>query len=239
MKLGYTFETLNFGYVTVIAVLCKDWCVVEFSDGYQKKVHRRGIKDRKIKNPNMPSVFGVGILGDGIYKPSLNGVKTKEYAPWSYMLDRCFSSSDSRDVSYKDKSISEDWIYFQKFAAWCQGQCGFGLKGWQLDKDLLVHGNKIYSEETCVFLPRSINGALSGLTAGDNTGYYHNQKTECYSVSYWCPVKGVRGTKTFKIVDLALEFYNENKFNKLKYEYSKFRGVLDSRASDRLEAITS
>ncbi|WP_423172691.1 hypothetical protein, partial [Stenotrophomonas sp. CASM112] len=36
-------------------------------------------------------------------------------------------------------------------------QVGFGVKGFELDKDLLIKGNKVYSENTCIFIPAEIN----------------------------------------------------------------------------------
>jgi len=37
---------------------------------------------------------------------------------------------------------------------------GFGLSGWALDKDILQKGNKLYSKETCCFVPAEVNNLL-------------------------------------------------------------------------------
>ena len=31
------------------------------------------------------------------------------------------------------------------------------MQGWHLDKDILIKGNKIYSPETCCFVPQEVN----------------------------------------------------------------------------------
>ena len=31
------------------------------------------------------------------------------------------------------------------------------MQGWELDKDILIKGNKVYSPETCCFVPQEIN----------------------------------------------------------------------------------
>lgn len=34
------------------------------------------------------------------------------------------------------------------------------MEGWHLDKDILLKGNKVYSPETCAFVPAKINSLL-------------------------------------------------------------------------------
>lgn len=51
------------------------------------------------------------------------------------------------------------FVDFQEFAEWCQDQIGY-TSGFQLDKDLLVKGSKVYSKDTCVFIPQQLNTLL-------------------------------------------------------------------------------
>ena len=62
--------------------------------------------------------------------------------------------------------------------AWRDGkQIGFGNEGWHLDKDILVKGNKVYSPETCCFVPVELNSLLvnSRATRGEfPVGVYYD-----------------------------------------------------------------
>ena len=71
------------------------------------------------------------------------------------MLQRCYSESHLvRQPTYKGCSVCEEWLTFSNFKSWMEQQ---DWEGKQLDKDLLVYKNKIYSPETCVFVSSVIN----------------------------------------------------------------------------------
>ena len=77
------------------------------------------------------------------------------------MFDRCYNPKClDKYPTYKDCTISESFKNLDFFYNWCLDQIGFGNENWHLDKDILVKGNKVYSEDTCVFVPREINLAL-------------------------------------------------------------------------------
>ena len=110
-------------------------------------------------------VYGVG-LNDRKYSSRVNKLNTKEYSLWLTMLQRCYDEKVwARHQTYKDCAVSENFKNYSFFYEWCQGQVGFGdvddgCHQFQLDKDLLIKGNKVYSEDTCVFLPQEINKML-------------------------------------------------------------------------------
>lgn len=77
------------------------------------------------------------------------------YRAWASMLNRCYSAKlQERRPTYKNCTVSEDWLTFSNFKAWMENQ---DWEGRQLDKDLLVEGNKIYSAETCIFVTPTVN----------------------------------------------------------------------------------
>lgn len=89
----------------------------------------------------------------------------REYGLWKDMLFRCTEKYWAKTPNYIGVTCSDNFKNYSFFYRWCQTQVGFydsteKGRAWHLDKDLLVKGNKLYSEDTCVFVPSSINNIL-------------------------------------------------------------------------------
>lgn len=85
-------------------------------------------------------------------------LKTRAGRLWNSLNTR--TTGGVLDNCYKE--AENHFTGFQEFAEWCQDQVGYWNKDsrgyyWQLDKDILVPGNKVYSTETCVFVPPKLN----------------------------------------------------------------------------------
>ena len=124
--------------------------------GYETIANLQHVKEGAVKDKLSPTVQGVGIVGSESI--SINRKPIKEYEVWFGMLNRCYSTKPrEQNRTYSGCVVSENFKYFPYFKDWCSKQIGFANKGWDLDKDILVKGNKIYSEDTCCFVPNEIN----------------------------------------------------------------------------------
>lgn len=104
--------------------------------------------------------YGVGYNSGGEYKSTVNNKVTKAHIAWLSMMRRCYDSNFHKDNhTYKDCVACPDWNDFQLFARWFYNHPYSNL-GYDLDKDLLVVGNKLYSPETCCFVPHELNQLL-------------------------------------------------------------------------------
>ena len=79
------------------------------------------------------------------------------YAKWQGMLNRAYGASSSK--WYDDVTVSESFKHYHIFKQWYLTQ--YLEEGWELDKDLLLKGNKVYCASRCCFLPKEINSALA------------------------------------------------------------------------------
>ena len=135
--------------------------VIEFQDKYKAKIHTayKEFKNGSIKNPYHPCVYNIGYYGQGKYKSRKNGKNTKCYNTWKGMLERCYDAYYiNKEPTYIDCYVCEEWHNFQNFAKWYEENYYEVLNEvMQLDKDILIKGNKIYSPSTCIFVPERIN----------------------------------------------------------------------------------
>jgi hypothetical protein len=77
------------------------------------------------------------------------------YVSWVSVLRRCYSQIElDKHPTYIGCVIVPEWVYFMNFKAWMETQ---DWEGKELDKDLLVPGNKLYGPNTCVFVSQSVN----------------------------------------------------------------------------------
>lgn len=124
-----------------------------------KGVAYQSFKKGQIKCPYEKTVCGIGYLGEGKYKVSENSKKTRIYQTWIDMLKRCYSEREhKRRPTYIGCKVDEKWHNFQNFAKWYEENY-YEVEGetMELDKDILFKHNKIYSPETCIFVPKTIN----------------------------------------------------------------------------------
>lgn len=75
---------------------------------------------------------------------------------WVNMLIRCLENGSMQASRKTYEGCRHTFEDFQDFAEWCQTQIGY-LDGYQLDKDIIRKGNKVYSKETCFFIPKDLN----------------------------------------------------------------------------------
>lgn len=139
---------------------------LQFADsGYTTEAHISNVLAGKVKDPLHKSLYGVGYLGS--FDKSVPHWKQAKQL-WSNMIKRCYSEKDIRGY-FGDATVDERWHSFENFLADINSLSGFDewIKGhkngikYNLDKDFIKPGNKIYSRYLCCFLPDSFNKAMA------------------------------------------------------------------------------
>ncbi|UYL86247.1 hypothetical protein [Acinetobacter phage vB_AbaM_CP14] len=109
-------------------------------------------------------VYEVGV-NDWVGTTYIDGRDIWNIKLWRDMLRRCYSERwlSTRSPAYKGVTCDPNWLYATKFYEdivqiddWERYQSD----GWCLDKDLLSVDGKLYSKDTCCFIPNEINKAL-------------------------------------------------------------------------------
>ena len=239
---GNVFKSLNSGDFKVLKYNDSYNVEIQFlKTGYETVARLGDIKNGNVRDPYSPSVHGVGITGTK-YPITVNGVQTKEYDLWKGMLRRCYSDSLKKKYpTYKGCAVSDKFKSYEYFYDWCNRQIGFGNQDWQLDKDLLIKGNKVYSENSCVFIPVEINSLLvkrENMRGKYLIGVYWNKKASAF-VARVNKNKGKREyLGLFKTEIEAFNAYKKAKEAFVKEQANEWKGKIDDRAYEALMNYT-
>jgi hypothetical protein len=183
-------------------------------------------------------IYGVGI-NDGKYPATVKGKIVNEYNLWKNLLGRCYSPKvQKKHPTYIGCSVSENFKNYSYFYEWCQNQTGFDQGDFHLDKDFLIKGNKLYSEDTCLFLPRGLNNLLlsSKAVRGDLPVGVSARKNKFQARC--CTDKPSRNMGLFNTPELAFQAYKQAKEDFIKLQAEKWKALIDPRAFAALMAYT-
>ncbi len=247
----------DIGYKDCVGKVCKskssgDFKIVKYNDarnveiqfvntGFETSAQLTNIRNGDVKDRLTPSVYGVGELGTK-YPSTINGVLTKEYDLWYSMLRRCYSDSFKKKCpTYIGCEVSAKFKSYEYFYEWCHKQIGFSNQGnenpFHIDKDLLVKGNKVYSEDSCVFIPKEINILLTKSTASRGE-YLIGVSWHKAKKAFVARVNKNKGKQEhlgyFKTEIEAFNTYKTAKESFIKEQANKWKSQIDPRAYEAL-----
>lgn len=222
--LDKVFESKNYGSFKIVKYTYYMNVDIEFiSTKFQTKANMNNIKKGLVMDYLYPSVCGVGFIGVGQFEAKTN---RDLYIRWAHMLERC-----GEYKNYKDVSVCTSWYNFQNFASWSIKQAGYSRNS-QLDKDLLIKGNRVYSPDTCCYVPHRVNSLViksSGVKEdGLPCGVIWVARDGLYKASY----RGLNSERFqywTKSLEDAFSWYKQGKESVVKAVAEKFKNELDEK----------
>lgn len=215
---------------------------VIFENGYIKNTNYASFKIGYVKNDFYKSVCNNGMVGYGDYIPKINNEHTRPYVYWREMIRRCYGELRKRELknkNYEKCYVGYKWKNFQNFGKWFDENY-YEINGqtMNLDKDLLVRNNHVYSAKKCVFLPQDINKAI--MNNNNRRGKYplgvsFNKSKNAFQVAC-STLKEVYGTHigTFYNSTEAFYAYKKEKEKRLKELADSYHGIIPDNAYQAL-----
>lgn len=232
---GVIFSNDKFGDVIVLEYFgCMNVKAQFLESGHIFNTQIGELKRVRFRDPCKKILFGVACIGIGVFETRKNNKTVPIHRIWRDMIRRGYDPKyKAKRKSYEHVIVCKDWLNYQNFAAWASLKY---VENWDLDKDLLSSAFKIYSPETCCFLPPEINQSIprilkSKLPTGVDT---RNNKTFSIRIT----IDGIRINKFGykRIEDASIAYLNLLK-EKLSGLAEKYKSNLDVRAYEKLKSF--
>lgn len=210
---------------------------IQFEDGIiVRHTYYQYFKKGNIMNYNIPTYLGVGYRGYGPFKTKVGVSHTEEYTKCGSMLTRCYSDKYIKNQNYIDCYVCDEWKNYQNFAKWYSEHKYVLSKddSLELDKDIKVIGNKIYSPDTCLLLPHRLNTIV--LDRKNDRGNYALGVQKIKSGAYIASCNGVNGEKIylgrFESEEEASNSYNIAKKKIIEIVVKQYKNIIPDEVYD-------
>lgn len=187
-------------------------------------------------------VYGIGINDWHTAISNGGGKHIPEYKMWSRMLERSLCEKwKACHPTYKDVSVDPRWYSMSTFISDVSTLVGYDqaiTNGWHLDKDLLVKGNKLYSKDTCCFLPIEINSLMvmhrASRGAYPSGVYFRKRQPKRPYCAAICSGGIIKTLGNYVTPEEAFYVYKEAKEAYIKEVANKWKNQIDVRAYEAL-----
>lgn len=145
------------------------------------------------------------------------------------IIHRCKDKRASM-VAYNGCSVCEGWMEYENFKKWFLENY---IDGYELDKDIIKRGNRVYCPEYCSFVPKEINLLIKNRRRGSGApgtvvrregGKYIARMYAGRSIwlgSFETEIDAFMAYKKAKesyVRDLAKTYFNKNKIERRVYD---------------------
>lgn len=182
------------------------------------------------------------ICGFGIYDGEKGNTYHNNifYRFWSSMIERCYSEKMlKRNPTYQGTIVCDQWKYYSNFEKWAKENY---IEGFNLDKDIIAGDLKIYSPETCCFVPPLINSCILDKNTSNEypigVSYIKKNKDGYERPSPYRATISMYGKqvhlKTFKTPEEAHQCWQENKIKYLNELIVEYKNIVGQNVIDGL-----
>lgn len=184
------------------------------------------------RDKKRPTIYeDLGIIDDGYTQ-----YKTASHKKWIGIIHRCHNKSAlKKHPTYQRCGLCDEWKTYSNFAKWFDENY---VEGYELEKDILVKGNKIYGPDTCCFVPRRINILLTNRKRYRGSlpvGVHASENGKRY-IATMDRADGKRFVKSHKTVEEAFSAYKNAKEAYIKEVADEYfsKGLITKRVRDAL-----
>lgn len=143
------------------STMCGPFTILEMGGGratvrfnktrYESDFNVSFVRSGQIRDPYYPLVFDKGFKGLGDYDRN-----DPQFRIWKAAMARAYGVRAREGIT-----VEKRWWSYQDFAADLEELPNMGRQSFELDKDALIPGNKVYRRAACCFLPKAINASLT------------------------------------------------------------------------------